>query len=175
MSEEMLVVGVNESQDAKHDTSERVITFRINDELIGIDIRKIIKITKPLDITSVPNSGKAIIGVMNLRGSIVAIVDPKIMLDLPGKENDDQQVIIVVDSELGQIGIVVERIEGVATITDDQIQPSPINAIGIESEYTRGVIMSTFEGQEQDLLVLLDTDKIFSKENVANMSMLSEQ
>lgn len=174
MSEEMLVVGVNASREIKHDTSERVITFRINDELIGIDIRKIVKITKPLDITPVPNSGKAIIGVMNLRGSIIAIVDPKIMLDLPGKEHNDQQIIIVIDTELGQIGIVVEKIEGVATITEEQIQPSPINAIGIENEYTRGVIMSTFEGDEQDLLVLLDTDKIFSKESIAQMSMLSK-
>jgi len=169
---EMLVVGVNASQEAKHDTSKRVITFRINDELIGIDIRKIVKITKPLDITPIPNSGEAIVGVMNLRGNIIAIVDPKKMLDLPDNSRNTQQIIIVIDSELGQIGIVVEKIEGVASITEEEIQPSPINAIGIESEYTRGVIMSVFEGEEQDLLVLLDTDKIFSKESAAKMSIL---
>lgn len=174
MSEEMIVLGVNTAQETAHDTSERVITFRINDELIGIDIRKIVKITKPLDITPVPNSGEAIIGVMNLRGNIIAIVDPKKMLDLPDNRNNTPQIIIVIDTELGQIGIVVEKIEGVATITEEEVQPTPINAIGIENEYTKGVIMSVFEGDEQDLLVLLDTDKIFSKESAAQMSMLPD-
>jgi purine-binding chemotaxis protein CheW len=174
MSEEMLVVGVAEQQESVHDTTERVITFRINEELIGIDIRKIIKITKPLDITPVPNCGEAVVGVMNLRGNIITIVNPKKMLGLPENGQDHQQIIIVVDTVLGQIGILVEKIEGVATIHEDEIQPSPINAIGIESEFTRGVIMSVFEGKEQDLLVLLDTGKIFSKESVAHMAILPE-
>ncbi len=174
MSEEMLVVGVQSAKETEHDSGKRVITFRINDELIGIDIRKIVKITKPLDITPVPNSGDAIIGVMNLRGNIIAIVDPKKTLDLPEKGHNSQEIIIVIDTELGQIGIVVEKIEGVANIAEEEIQPSPINAIGIESEYIRGVIMSAFEGNKRDLLVLLDTDKIFSKESAARMSMLPD-
>jgi len=158
------VLGVKEHIQESIKNEERVISFRLNDELIGIDIKKIIKITKKLDITPVPKTKDYILGVINLRGNIVPVVDLKKMLDLPNEEKE-QNFILVIDSELGNIGLMVDEIEGANTIELEDIQPTPINAIGIDSKYITGVVMAkNEESQEKNLLILLDIDKLFESE-----------
>lgn len=158
------VLGVKEQTQEYSKNEERVISFRLNEELIGIDIKKIIKITKKLDITPVPKTKEYILGVINLRGNIVPVVDLKKMLDLPN-EDKEQNFILVIDSDLGNIGLMVDEIEGANTIDIDEIQPTPINAIGIDSKYITGVVMAKDEeSNEKNLLILLDIDKLFETE-----------
>ena len=158
------VLGIKEETKEHLKNEERVISFRLNEELIGIDIKKIIKITKKIDITPVPKTKEYILGVINLRGNIVPVVDLKKMLDLPN-EDKEQNFILVIDSNLGNIGLMVDEIEGANTIDIDEIQPTPINAIGIDSKYITGVVMAKDEeSNEKNLLILLDIDKLFETE-----------
>ena len=158
------VLGIKESKKEYAKNEERVISFKLNDELIGIDIKKIIKITKMLDITPVPKTKEYILGVINLRGNIVPVVDLKKMLDLLN-EKSEQNFILVIDSDLGNIGLLVDEIEGANTINTDEIQPTPINSIGIDSKYINGVVMAKDEETgEKNLLILLDIDKLFETE-----------
>ncbi len=162
---EMEVLGIKEYSNEYSKNDERVISFKLNEELIGIDIKKIVKITKKLDITPVPKTKKFILGVINLRGNIVPVVDLKKMLDLSDEKDDEQKFILVIDSELGNIGLMVDEIEGANTIELNDIQPAPINAIGIDSKYITGVVMAKDEESgEKRLLILLDIDKLFSNE-----------
>ncbi|WP_281951186.1 chemotaxis protein CheW [Nitrosophilus kaiyonis] len=158
------VLGVKENIYKASKNEERVISFKLNDELIGIDIKKIIKITKKLDITPVPKTKDYILGVINLRGNIVPVVDLKKMLDLPNKDKE-QNFILVIDSDLGNIGLMVDEIEGANTIDPEEIQPTPINSIGIDSKFISGVVMAkNEENGEKNLLILLDIDKLFENE-----------
>jgi purine-binding chemotaxis protein CheW len=162
------VLGIKENSQGYSKNEERVISFRLNEELIGIDIKKIIKITKKLDITPVPKTKNYILGVINLRGNIVPVVDLKKMLDLP-EEGKEQNFILVIDSELGNIGLMVDSIEGANTINVDEIHPTPINSIGIDSKYITGVVMAIDEESgEKNLLILLDIDKLFEIEETNN-------
>ena len=158
------VVGIKEKVFEYSKNEERVISFKLNDELIGIDIKKIVKITKKLDITPVPKTQDYILGVINLRGSIVPVVDLKKMLELPNADKE-QNFILIIDSELGNIGLMVDEIAGANTINIDEIQPAPINAIGIDSKFINGVVMAKDEETgEKNLLILLDIDKLFAVE-----------
>ena len=158
------VLGIKRDIEEQTSKEERVISFRLNQELIGIDIKKIIKITKKIDITPVPKTKDYILGVINLRGNIIPVIDLKKMLELPN-ENKEQNFILVIDSELGNVGLMVDEIEGANTINSDEIQPTPINAIGIDSKYIEGVVMAyNEENDEKNLLILLDIDKLFSLE-----------
>ncbi len=160
--EEIEVLGIKEQAKNEFKKEERVISFKLNEELIGIDIKKIIKITKMLDITPVPKTKEYILGVINLRGNIVPVIDLKKMLELSKKEDEEQNFILVIDSELGNIGLLVDKIEGANTISIDEIQPAPINSIGIDSKYITGVVMAYNEKKdEKNLLILLDVDKLF--------------
>ena len=157
---EMQVLGIKTvEEEIIHE--ERVITFRLNEELVGIDINDITKITKDVEITPVPKTKNYILGVMNLRGNIIPVVSLKKMFQLEDKEEDyDHPVVIVVETDLGQIGVTVDNIEGAVKISPDDIQPPPMNAIGIDPEYIKGVVMLT-----EELLILLDIKKIFKKED----------
>ncbi len=161
---EMEVLGLSEIQPEDIKEEKRVIAFLLNEELIGINIKNIIKITKKLDITPVPKTAEHIMGVMNLRGNIVPVVNIKKMLDLPNADNvDEQEFILIIDTELGNIGLMIDKVVGAITIEDEEIQPAPINSIGIDSRYITGVIVTDEEIGNKNLLILLDIDKLFHK------------
>ena len=157
-NEEMQVVGIKELKE-EISREERIITFRLNDELIGVDINDVTKITTDVEITPVPKTKPYILGVMNLRGNIIPVVSLKKMFDLEGQEESlESATVIVVETELGNIGISVDKIEGAVKIIPEDIQPPPMNAVGIDPEYIKGVVMLN-----NDLLILLDIGKIFNK------------
>ncbi len=155
---EMQIVGIKEfKEEISHE--ERIITFRLNDELVGIDINDVTKITTNVEITPVPKTKPYILGVMNLRGNIIPVVSLKIMFNLAKQEEDiNSATVIVVETELGNIGVTVDKVEGAVKIFPEDIQPPPMNAIGIDPEYIKGVVML-----DNDLLILLDIKKIFNK------------
>ena len=159
---EMQVVGVKDLERMQTVSNEiQVVAFRLNDELIGTHIEKVVEITKNKDITPVPKAPKFVIGVMNLRGKIVPVVTLKGKLGLKDtNEYEDKELrIVIVDTDLGEIGIIVDEIVGALRISKDEIQPQPLNAIGIDTAYIKGVVQL-----DADLLVLLDIDAIFNRE-----------
>ena len=163
------ILGIKEPSKEEIKEEKRVIAFLLNNELIGIDIKNIIKITKKLDITPVPKTPDYIVGVMNLRGNIVPVINIKKMLHLPNANNEDQEFILIIDSELGNIGLMIDQVVGAITIEDEEILPAPINSIGIDSKYIVGVIVLNNEGNaEKNLLIILDIDKLFNKNDTEN-------
>ncbi|NPA12838.1 MAG: purine-binding chemotaxis protein CheW [Aquificae bacterium] len=163
---DMEVLGLREIE-KEVSTEERLITFYLNDELIGVNIKDVIKITKDVDITPVPKTKKYILGVMNLRGNIIPIVSLKRKFNLTEREEDlEKPMIVVVETELGHIGVTVDRVEGAVNINPDEIQPPPMNSIGIDSEFIDGVIMIEDPSGKRELLTLLNIKKIFKPENL---------
>jgi len=163
---ETKVLGLKEEFQESQSTEQRVITFRLNEELIGIDIKSVIKITKSFDITPVPKTPHFILGVMNLRGNIIPIVSLKEKLGIPEFEQKDldELTIVVIDTEIGYIGVIVDKIEGATVIDKNEILPPPMNSVGIDPEFIKGVVMTS--GIKKELLILLDVSKIFNKETL---------
>ncbi|WP_200763793.1 chemotaxis protein CheW [Nitrosophilus alvini] len=159
------VLGIKEDIVEEINTEERVISFRLNDELVGIDIKNVIKITKHMDITPVPKTEEYILGVMNLRGSIVPVVDLKKMLGLESDSEESREFILVIDSDLGNIGLTVDEIVGATSINPEDIHSPPMNSIGIDPKYITGVVLADNEEGNRDLLIMLDIEKLFSKKN----------
>ncbi|MRI83739.1 MAG: chemotaxis protein CheW [Nitratiruptor sp.] len=158
------VLGLNEPLEDQFKEEQRVIAFLLNEELIGIDIKNVTKISKRLDITPVPKTPDHILGVMNLRGNIVPVVNLKKMLGLPNADQSDQEFILIIDSAIGNIGLLIDQVVGAITIEEEEIQPAPINSIGIDSRFITGVIITKEEYGNKNLLILLDIDKLFFKE-----------
>jgi purine-binding chemotaxis protein CheW len=163
---ETKVLGLKQEFQESQNTEQRVITFRLNEELIGIDIQSVIKITKIFDITPVPKTPHFILGVMNLRGNIIPIVSLKEKLGIPELEEKslDELTIVVIDTEIGYIGVIVDKIEGATVIDKNEILPPPMNSVGIDPEFIKGVVMTS--GTKKELLILLDVSKIFNKETL---------
>ncbi|WP_457626194.1 chemotaxis protein CheW [Persephonella sp.] len=162
---EIEVLGMKEIE-KEVSREERLITFYLNDELVGVNIKDVIKITKDIDITPVPKTKDYILGVMNLRGNIIPVVSLKKKFNLDGEDNIEHPMIVVVETELGHIGITVDRVEGAINIDPEEIQPPPMNSIGIDPEFIDGVIMIENEAGKKELLTLLNIKKIFRPENL---------
>ncbi|NPA54349.1 MAG: purine-binding chemotaxis protein CheW [Aquificae bacterium] len=162
---EMEVVGIKEVT-AEKSTEKRLITFKLNDELIGIDIINVVKITIDMDITPVPKTKDYILGVMNLRGNIIPVVTLKRKLELPETYTPTRNTIIVVETDFGNIGLLVDKVEGALNVDPENVQPPPMNSIGIDPEFIEGVIMFPKENEDKELLTILNIKKIFKADNL---------
>ncbi len=160
----MEIVGIKEIYDKPVSKEQRLIAFKLNNELVGVDITDVVKITKTTDITPVPKTPEYVLGVMNLRGNIIPVITLKGKLGLTeNEENIEEKIIVVVDTELGYIGCLVDQIDGAIVINSDEILPPPMNSIGIDPEFIKGVVMVD-KNTGRELLIILDIPKIFKKE-----------
>ncbi|MDU3075728.1 MAG: chemotaxis protein CheW, partial [Mixta calida] len=137
------------------------------DEEYGIDILKVQEIRGYDQVTRIANTPAFIKGVTNLRGVIVPIIDLRIKFAQPGVEYNDNTVVIVLDLVQRVVGIVVDGVSDVLSLTADQIRPSPEFAVTMSTEYLTGL------GALGDrMLILVDIEKLLSSEEMALMDTL---
>jgi len=129
-----------EKQIAKNDveTNEYLI-FRLGDEEFGIDILKVQEIRGCDRVTRLPNSPECIVGVTNLRGVIVPIIDLRIRFGLPLINNDSDNVVIVLNLEDRTVGIKVDGVSDVLSVTSAQIKPTPEITSVLSERHLRGL------------------------------------
>lgn len=133
------------------DTTQQLATFWLGDLLLGIDIVAIREINRVVEITPVPDAPAAVKGVVNLRGDVVTILDLRSLLGLDLVELTGQSRLIVIPMEDEVVGLIVDRVTDVATVTTDDEVPLPANMGGLDSRYFTGVYKLN-----NDLLVVLD-------------------
>lgn len=147
----------------------QVATFHIGDELFGVDILLTKEIGKLQEITDVPLSPEFILGLMNLRGQIVTVMDPGVFLDQKSQVAPEERRLIILKNqgELDELyrndliepiqtsrdtlAIVIDRIGDVIEVDADDIRPTPPNLSVVKKEYVSGIIQ-----QQTKLIILLD-------------------
>lgn len=132
-------------------------TFYIDDALCGMDILKVQEINKLTQMTAVPKAPEYVLGILNLRGQIVTIIDLGRKLGLGRTKVDSDPRNIIVNSPSGHIGLLVSRISDVVSIETERIEAAPANMSGIQGDYFTGVYKTT-----NNLIGILDVDKILS-------------
>jgi len=139
------------------DTAQALLvsTFHLGDTMFGIDTLRVQEAIKIPDITMVPRAQKSILGVINLRGRIVTIIDlnSKLGLELSLLTADSRLIIVSWEDE--QIGFLVDRIDDVIPIERRDISPPPSNVKGMQGQFFEGVHRS-----EKGLLVVLNIDAV---------------
>ncbi|WP_295154662.1 chemotaxis protein CheW [uncultured Brachyspira sp.] len=137
--------------------STNLVTFRLGSGEYAIDIMQAKEIIKMEKITLIPNAPDFVEGVINLRGNIIPIIDLKKRFNLEETEGDKNTGIIIVKIEDVDMGIIIDAISKVVSISNSDIQPPPPMLSGIGQKYIKGV------GKLEDkLLVVLDLEKLFS-------------
>lgn len=138
------------------------LVFSLGDEEYAIDILKVQEIRGYENVTRIANAPDFIKGVTNLRGVIVPIVDLRIKFHLENVEYGGQTVVIVVNVADRVVGIVVDGVSDVMTLTPDQIKPAPEFGVTLSSDFLSGL-----GSLEDRMLVIVDIDKLLTSEEMA--------
>ena len=145
--------------------SNQFVTFKIDEEMYAIDVFKIREILELPEITKVPGMPPMIRGVINIRGSVVPVLDLKMQFGHSRTEQTQDTAVIVTeilnDDELIQIGILVDAAREVITLDPENIEGPPKLGIFIDNRYLSGM------GKVgDDFVVILNIDKILSDEEL---------
>ncbi len=142
--------------------NDQYLTFFLNQQEYGVDILKVQGIQGWDDVTKLPNTPEYILGVINLRGSIVPIIDLRKRFNLQSCEYNDITVVIVVkvhrNNEEKTIGLVVDAVSEVYNIEDKNLNPAPELGSAVDTEYVMG--LATID---EKMIILLDVDTLVGK------------
>lgn len=145
------------------------LVFSLGEEEYAVNILKVQEIRGYENVTRIANAPDFIKGVTNLRGVIVPIVDLRIKFHLDRVEYGGQTVVIVVNVEDRIVGIVVDGVSDVMTLSPDQIKPAPEFGVTLSSDFLSGL------GSLDDrMLVLVDIDKLLTSDEMALVERVSE-
>jgi len=132
-----------------------VVTFYMGDFLLGITADKIVEINKDLEITPVPLADDYILGIMNLRGQIITVIDLAKKIGLKNKITPNLNLIIKTQDE-APISFVIEKIGDILEIPVSKLEKPPEKMEGIDKEYVEKIYQLP-----NKLLLLLNLEKIF--------------
>jgi purine-binding chemotaxis protein CheW len=150
------------------ETYQKLLTFSLGSEGYGISILKVKEIIGMMDITPVPRTPEFIKGVINLRGKIIPVMDLRAKFSMTEQEYDERTCIIVVEvlmhGSQKLIGVVVDMVSEVVTISSEQIEPPPEYGTSAEHNSILGI------GKIKDrVVIILDIDEIFLCEEVVKV------
>jgi purine-binding chemotaxis protein CheW len=140
----------------------QLVSFRLADELYGIKITKVREIILIADITRIPETPHYVKGLINLRSTVIPVIDLKARFGLPERDLTDESRIMVLQACGRTIGITVDAVSEVLRIKQEQIAPPPPTVAGLGNKYLTGLVKL-----DKELLILLDIDQILGQEEIA--------
>lgn len=129
----------------------QIIIFEIGQEKYGIETSKVQGIDKIMDITQVPCAPKYIKGLVNLRGSIISVYDPYIILNV-AEQNRNFENILIIETDKEQLGIIVDKVVEVVDMDIDMVKNISVSRED-EKEYIKGTV-----NMGEYIVTLLDID-----------------
>jgi purine-binding chemotaxis protein CheW len=165
---------VNATVNAHARVSQQVLTFVLGSETYGVDILRVQEIRGWSAVTKIPHAPPHVLGVLNLRGSIVPIVDMRMKFNLERAEYTAVTVIIVlsVQSRTGRrdFGVVVDGVSDVVNVNAAEVKPAPDLASRAATEHIRGLMPVA-----DRMVVLLDIDRLIGHELGAQGDALDDE
>jgi purine-binding chemotaxis protein CheW len=142
------------------------LTFQLGKETFAFDVLKTNEVLEVSDITPIPGSSESMIGVINLRGKVVPVIDLRKKMKLQEIEYTVDTCIIIIetvsDEELVTLGVLVDAAKQVIMLDDSQLEPPPKVGMCINTEY-----ISAIGKRDNNFIILLNSDKIFSENELS--------
>jgi purine-binding chemotaxis protein CheW len=149
--------------DSKEHTLQ-FLTFTIGSEEYGVDIMTVREIKGWSETTRLPNAQEYIIGVMNLRGSIIPIFDLRARFGGEYTEATPKHVFVILAAGDRTVGILVDTVSDIVNSTTDEIQPAPVEDDIVSNGYIKGLI-----SKDNRMIVLLEIEKLFDAKDISNL------
>jgi len=142
------------------------LTFRLGDEVFALDISKVREVLDFTTVTKVPRTPEFMRGVINLRGSVVPVVDLRLKFGMSKTENGVNTCVIItdvtVDGDTTILGALADSVQEVLDLDAEHIAPAPKIGTKLRTEFIKGM------GKRDDrFIIILDVDKVFSAEELS--------
>jgi purine-binding chemotaxis protein CheW len=155
------------------DEARQYLTFRLDDEVFALDVGQVREILDFTTITKIPQTPDFMRGVINLRGSVVPVVDLRLKFGMGSTEKTVNTCIVVVEVELGGertiLGALADAVQEVIELEPSQIEPAPRIGTRLKTEFLKGM-----GKRDNRFLMLLDIDKVFTTEELSEVQGASE-
>ena len=142
------------------------LTFKLGEEVFALDEEKVREVLDYTTITRIPRTPEFMRGVINLRGSVVPVVDLRLAFGMPATEKTVSTCIVVTEVSMeGQnvvLGALADSVEEVIDLEPDHIQPGPRLGTTINTDFVRGM-----GRRESGFVVILDIDRVFAEDQLA--------
>ncbi|MCG3721502.1 chemotaxis protein CheW [Vibrio cincinnatiensis] len=143
------------------------VTFQLEEETYGINVMQVREVLRYTEIAPVPGSPDYVLGIINLRGNVVTVIDTRSRFGLMSGEITDNTRIIVIESERQVIGILVDSVAEVVYLRSSEIDTTPSVGTDESSKFIQGV-----SNRDGKLLILVDLNKLLSDEEWDEMAHL---
>ncbi len=141
--------------------TQQYVSFSIGEEIFGIEVMKAQEVLGKVELTSVPKTMPYMKGVIDLRDTIVPIIDLRAKFGIDEKEYDKDTVTLITEIRGFLIGLIVDSVSDVVTLSFEEIQDTPHFSSEIDTDAVKGI------GKHNErIIIIIDVDRIFSQEEL---------
>ena len=157
----------NVVEKASDDEVFQRVTFQLENETYGINVMQVQEILRYSEIAAVPGAPDYVLGIINLRGNVVTVIDTRARFGLMPSEITDNSRIVIIEAEKQVIGILVDSVAEVVYLKKSEIEVAPHVGTEESSQFIQGVT-----NRDDGLLILVDLNKLLSDEEWDELSLL---
>ena len=133
------------------------VTFTLENETYGINVMQVQEVLRYTEIAPVPGAPLYVLGIINLRGNVVTVIDTRSRFGLESKEITDNSRIVIIEADKQVIGILVDKVTEVVYLKSSEIDDAPNVGNDESAQFIKGV-----SNREGELLILVDLNKLLS-------------
>ncbi len=148
--------------------SGKYLTFRLANEMYGIEILKVREIIGMMEITPVPQTPGFVKGLINLRGKVIAVIDLRTKFNLEEKAYTSETCMIIADLVEKQVALVIDSVCEVVDIPVSGVEETPSFGASINTAFIKGI-----GKMEKQVIILLDIEKVFNSEELVKVQSLT--
>lgn len=156
--------------DQKTKDISRFLSFFIDNEQYGLDISRIKEIIALMNITHIPKTPDFVKGVINLRGSIIPVVDIRLKFGMEAKKETVETAIVIYEIDNVSIGFIVDKVDDVFTIDTDNISAAPNFGTSVDTTFISGIAEV-----DESVIMILDLKNIFDHNELTLVGQMEKK
>lgn len=153
-----------------HSTDDPIlqwVTFRLDNETYGVNVMQVQEVLRYSEIAPVPGAPSYVLGIINLRGNVVTVIDTRQHFGLPPAEVDDNTRVVIIEVDKQVVGILVDSVAEVVYLRQSEIETAPNVGNADAAKFIQGVC-----NKNGELLILVELEKMMSEEEWSELDSL---
>lgn len=154
----------NDNNQSAEDPILQWVTFRLDNETYGINVMQVQEVLRHTEIAPVPGAPSYVMGIINLRGNVVTVIDTRLRFGLSSAPVTDNTRIVIIEADKQVVGILVDSVAEVVYLRQSEIETAPNVGTDESAKFIQGVC-----NKNNELLILVDLEKMMTEEEWAEL------